>query len=203
MKKILLLVVASLALQNLYGQKIYMSKNSSVKLFSEALLEDISTYNKSSNIIIDFEKQEIAVKIPMNKFVFPNKLMETHFKESYAESTLYPYATFKGFFNKKVDLTKYANISISATGTLNIHGVSKMEIIEGRLLIDPNNKAIILDANFKVKLEDFSMKVPKVLAYKIAENVDVTTHFELTPFLRTPSGSNHLTLNTQYLDSIL
>jgi len=203
MKKILLLLLTLFALQNLYGQKIYMSKNSSVKLFSEALLEDISTYNKSSNIIIDFEKQEIAVKIPMNKFVFPNKLMETHFKESYAESTLYPYATFKGFFNKKVDLTKYNNISISATGTLNIHGVSKMEIIEGRLLIDPNNRAMILDANFKVNPEDYKMKVPKVLSQKIAESITVTTHFELAPFLRHASGSNHLTLNSQYLDSIL
>ncbi|MEA5459074.1 YceI family protein [Arcicella sp. LKC2W] len=198
MKKILLLLLTLSAIQNVYAQKMYMSKSSSVKLFSEALLEDISTYNKSSNIIIDFEKQEIAVKIPMNKFVFSNKLMETHFKESYAESTLYPYATFKGFFNKKIDLTKYANISISATGTMNIHGVSKMEIIEGRLLIDPNNRTMILDANFRVKLEDFNMKVPKVLSYKIAENVEVTTHFELSPFLRNISGLNHLTQNTQY-----
>lgn len=198
MKKILLLLITLLAFQSVDAQRMYVSKSSSVKLFSEALLEDISTYNKSSNIIIDFEKQEIAVKIPMNKFVFPNKLMETHFKESYAESALYPYATFKGFFNKKVDLTKYANVSISATGTLNIHGVSKMEIIEGRLLIDPNNKNIILDANFKVKLEDFAMKVPKVLTYKIAENVEVTTHFELIPLLRDAVGSNHLSQNAQY-----
>ncbi|PWK22087.1 YceI-like domain-containing protein [Arcicella aurantiaca] len=198
MKKILLLLLTLSALESLYGQKIYISKSSSVKLFSEAPLEDISTNNKSSKLIIDFEKQEIAVKIPMNKFVFPNKLMETHFKESYAESTIYPYATFKGFFNKKVDLTKSANISISATGMLNIHGVTKMEIIEGRLVIDPNKRTIIIDSNFRVKLDDFDMKVPKVLSYKIAENVEVTTHFVLTPILGELNGTNHLTQNTQY-----
>ncbi|MES2517769.1 MAG: YceI family protein [Bacteroidota bacterium] len=182
MKKVTLFLLLTIAVQYVRGQAQYLSKTSSVKIFSEAPLENISAANDFANAIIDFETQEIVVKIPIKKFSFRNKLMQTHFNENYLESTLFPYAIFKGFFNKKLDLGKPTNISISANGTVMMHGVSKMEIIEGRILIDPQTKNITLDAELKIKLDDYNIKVPSVVTYKIADNVDVSIQFILTPF---------------------
>ena len=92
--------------QSLFAQSFYLSNSSHIKFFSEAMLENISANNKKANAVIDFEKQEIAVKIPMRDFVFPVKLMQEHFNENYMESSKFPYATFKGFFSKKFESQK-------------------------------------------------------------------------------------------------
>ncbi|MCU0468068.1 MAG: YceI family protein [Arcicella sp.] len=180
MKKYLLLLLIFIP-KEIKSQHLYLSKSASVKLFSEAPLENISATNQAANAIIDFNKQEIAVKIPINRFVFPSKLMQTHFNENYMESHLFPYATFKGFFNKKVDINKAGNLSISVNGTMTIHGVSNMEIIEGRMTIDPQNKTVSVITNFSIKLSDYKIDVPSVVIYKISERIEISTNFTLTP----------------------
>lgn len=181
MKKTILLLSLLLLVQSLLAQKFYLSNSSKIKFFSEATLENISAINQKATAIIDFEKQEFAVKIPMRNFIFPVKLMQEHFNENYVESGQFPYATFKGFFNKKVDLSQSTNASLSVSGTMTIHGVSKMEIIQGRITVDVPYKSVILESDFKIKLEDYNIKVPTVVFYKIAEKISVNAQFILSP----------------------
>lgn len=192
MKKIILLFTLILLVQSLVAQRFYLSNNSSVKFFSEAKMENISAINQKANAVIDFEKQEIAVKIPMRDFVFPVKLMQEHFNENYVESGQFPYATFKGFFSKKIDLSQSTNTSLSVSGTMTIHGISKMEIIQGRITIDAPHKSVILESNFNVKLEDYNIKVPTIVIYKIAEKISVNAQFMLSPVIqgRSPISSS-------------
>jgi len=195
MKKIILFFPLLLLVQSLVAQRFYLSNNSYIKFFSEAKLENISAINQKANAVIDFEKQEIAVKIPMRDFVFPLKLMQEHFNENYVESSQFPYATFKGFFSKKIDLSQSTNTSLSVSGTMTIHGVSKMEIIQGRITIDVPHKSVMLEANFNVKLEDYSIKVPTIVIYKIAEKISVNAQFALSPIIQ---GKNPTTSSLNF-----
>jgi YceI-like domain len=190
MRKFVLLLLFIASTDKLFAQKFYLSNSSYIKFFSEEILEDISATNQKSIAIIDFEKQEIAVKIPMRSFVFPNKLMQEHFNETYLESSQYPYATFKGFFNKKIDLSQSVSTSLSVNGTLTMHGVSKMEILQGKIIVDAKAKSVIIESDFTVKLEDYQVKIPKLMVYKIAEKISVHSQFSLKPIMGRNNSSS-------------
>ena len=155
-------------------------------------MENISATNQKANAVIDFEKQEIAIKIPMRDFVFPVKLMQEHFNENYVESSQFPYATFKGFFSKKIDLSQSRKTSLSVSGTMTIHGVSKMQIIQGIITVDTPRKSVIIESDFKVRLEDYNISVPTVVIYKIAESLSVNAQFSLSPMIQ---GRNQISSN--------
>lgn len=185
MKRIILSFILLLYAHYQHGQTLYFAQSSFVRFFSEAPLENITATNVVSNAVIDFDKREIAVKIPMNKFIFRNKLMQSHFNENYLESTVYPYAIFKGVIDKNIDLNTSATIPVTATGIMNLHGVNKNVAIVGQIVVDGVNKIVILDATFKIKLEDYSIRVPSVVMYKIAEDIEVNAQFTMTPAKRT------------------
>jgi hypothetical protein len=185
MKKYILFFVVLLDAHCQYGQTLYFTQSSFIRIFSEAPLENISATNVASNALIDFDHKEIAVKIPMNKFTFRNKLMQSHFNENYVESTVYPYAIFKGNIDKNIDLTTSAMIPVVVKGTMSMHGVNKMISIEGNLVVDAPSKTVIFDATFKIKIEDYNIKVPSVVMYKIAENIEVNSQFTMMPAKKT------------------
>lgn len=185
MKKHILFFALLLYAHQHYGQNLYFSQSSFIRFFSEAPLENISATNAGGNVVIDFDKREIAVKIPMNKFIFRNKLMQSHFNENYVESAVYSYTIFRGTIDKNIDLNASATIFLTASGMMNLHGVNKNVNIEGQMVIDATNKVVILDTTFKLKLEDFNIKVPTVVMYKIAESVEVNAQFTMTPAKRT------------------
>ena len=192
MKKTILLLPFLLLVQSLAAQRFYLSNSSQIKFFSEAMMENISAINQKANAVIDFEKQEIAIKIPMRDFVFPVKLMQEHFNENYVESSQFPYATFKGFFSKKIDLSQSRRTSLSVSGTMTIHGVSKMQILQGIITVDTPHKSVIIESDFKVRLEDYNISVPTVVIYKIAESLSVNAQFSLSPMIQ---GRNQISSN--------
>jgi hypothetical protein len=167
--------------QLLVAQYFYLSKKSELKIFSEAPLENIAATNTEGIAIVDLQKQEIAIKIPMKAFIFPNKLMQQHFNETYLESSKYPFAVFKGTINKKIDLTLPSNTNTSISGIMSIHGVDKMEIIEGRIMVNPQANTVRLESKFTLTLADYHIKVPTVVLYKIAPVIEVNGYFNLLP----------------------
>ena len=78
----------------------FIINNSVVEFFSYAPLENIKAENKNSVGIIDFKSNEFIIKIPMNKFDFPNNLMEKHYNDSYLETEKFPNCTFKGLITR-------------------------------------------------------------------------------------------------------
>ncbi len=164
----------------IFSQQIYFSKESYIRFFSDAPLEDIVAINKNSKAALNTINNEVAIKIDMKRFEFPNKLMQDHFNETYLETSTFPYATFKGKINKEIDWTKPQNTSVSVSGEMNMHGVQKMMILDGRLFFDPQTKSIIIDTNFKITLSDYGIDVPNVVFTKIAEKVEVNAQFKLS-----------------------
>ncbi len=156
-----------------FGQK-YITDKSEVSFYSEAPIEDIEAHNQKATSIFDTESGAIVFSIPINEFQFEKSLMQEHFNEKYLESEKYPKATFQG---------KVTNFSLepgdrdaTATGNLEIHGVSREVTIKGTF--EFKDEKIFINASFPVKLEDYKIKIPKLLFKNIAEIVEVKVNLE-------------------------
>lgn len=166
-----LFVVFSILISN--AQK-FEGKESFVKFFSAAMLEDIAADNKEARTLYDHSSNQIAFSIPIKKFKFSKKLMQEHFNENYMESEKYPTATFSGTVSG-FDISKDDAQEVVAKGTMKLHGVSKEVEVNGTL--QSTKEGLVLKAEFPIKLKDYKVKIPKLLLQNIAEAVTVTLDF--------------------------
>lgn len=168
--KIVLLSVAICFMQNGVAQNTITSKKSTVKFDGGT---NIEAENSNSKFIIRDSDDSIVSLIPIKDFIFPNSLMQEHFNENYMESDKYPEASFSGKlidFNK--DEINAEKKSFEAVGKMTIHGVTKK--IKLPVLIHMNsNGDMELQSTFKIELEDYKIKIPKIMFVKIAEVADV------------------------------
>jgi hypothetical protein len=171
---VLLLILQS---NGSFGQK-YFAENGYVRFFSEAPLEDIEAVNDDGSSIFETGTGRIAFTIPIKNFEFEKKLMQQHFNENYLESDKYPTSTFSGKILGFGDSSEEQELT--ARGELTIHGVTKEVTIEGQGKMTGDR--IMLEASFPVQLEDYNIKIPKVVMFNIAEVVDVTIKFEYFPY---------------------
>ncbi|MFN4084114.1 MAG: YceI family protein [Bacteroidia bacterium] len=178
MKKIVLTFSLSLMVLANYAQNLFTSKTAQVSFFSKTPVEDIKAECNTANALLNTEGS-IAFVINNTSFEFPNKLMQEHFNEKYMESDKYPMSTFKGKINEKIDYTKDGTYEVTTSGTLNIHGVEQERTIPGTINI--KNGVINLASNFKVKVADHKITIPKLVVAKIAEEIDVKVNAELLP----------------------
>ncbi|WP_395625601.1 YceI family protein [Daejeonella sp.] len=164
-----------------FAQKqLYTLKSSELAFFSKTPLVDIEANNIKANSIININNGEVVLRIPINQFQFSNKLMQQHFNENYLESEKYPYASFKGKINESLDFSKSGVYKISATGTLNIHGVDQVRTLNGQLSI--NGNSLNLQSQFDVMLVDHKIDIPKLVFKKIAEKIAVNAKLNYVPY---------------------
>ena len=160
------------------SQQLFVNE-SNTSFFSSAPLEDISAISNELGGVVDFTTGHFFFRIPIKSFSFPSSLMQKHFNEKYLESEKYPISTFKGQFIEKIDMsTIIDDIKINTEGVLNIHGRDQNVIIETLLL--KKNEQIIFSSSFNVFLEDFNIKVPKIVRMNIADTILVNVEGSLT-----------------------
>jgi hypothetical protein len=156
----------------------FIEREGYVRFYSEAPLENIEAVNNSGLSVFNMETGDIAFTIPIKKFEFEKSLMKEHFNENYLESEKFPNGTFTG------KITGFEingdEQNLKAEGTMTIHGVSKEISVSGTGLL--SNNSIILKSVFQVKLKDYNIKIPKVVLYNVAEEVEVTIEFKYTPY---------------------
>jgi hypothetical protein len=159
--------------------QLYLGKAGETSFYSETPLENIAAVNKQVTAALKAETGDVAVKMQMNQFQFPNKLMQEHFNENYMESSKFPIGTFTGKIQEKIDFTKDGVYDITAKGGLTIHGVKQDRTINGKLTI--KGTTLTLVSNFNVKLVDHKIDIPTIVFAKIAEVISVknTFNFEI------------------------
>ena len=164
--------------------QLYRGKpdGSTITFFSKSPLEDITATNKKVSVVIKTTTNDIQFAVPMISFKFPKPLMEEHFNENYVESPKYPTSTFKGKIVESVDFTKDGEHKVTAKGMLELHGVTKEIEVPGTLTIKGSD--IMVNANFKIKVADYNIKVPSLYVQNIAEVVDVKVNATLEPFTK-------------------
>ena len=172
---IMLTILLLPKVQVVYGQKL-MSIESEISFFSSAPIEDISAINSQAKSAVDLETRQIVFSVPIKDFEFAKSLMKEHFNEKYMESDRFPNAIFNGTFSKSNEENDVA----WAEGTLEIHGVKKKIKVPGKLILEDTTAN--LTCNFKVLLEDYNIKIPKLLFQNIAEEIEITIRFDYELF---------------------
>ncbi len=159
------------------GQK-YIARNGYVRFFSEAPLENIEAINQEGLSFFETSTGKVAFTIPIKNFEFEKSLMQQHFNENYLESERYPNSTFQG------NIAGFSEVEgkqdLKATGKMTIHGITQDISVAGMGVIEGDH--ILLEASFPIKLEDYKIKIPRVVLYNIAEEVEVTIKFKYVPY---------------------
>ena len=150
------LVAAGLIIANLAHAQLYAGKESTIHFLSKSSLEDIEAKNKVAKPILDASTGDIQIKIPNKQFKFKSSVMEDHFNENYMETEKYPYTTFKGKINEKVDYKKDGENKVTCTGRMDMHGVTQTITIPGTITVKGNQLTVV--SNFMVKLVDLKLK---------------------------------------------
>jgi polyisoprenoid-binding protein YceI len=99
-----------------------------------------------------------------------------HMRENHLETEKFPLAVFKGGTLSEMSATSFAvgdMVEFDLTGTLSLHGVDR-EMTCHVKLSQPESSDLQVEAKFDVMLPDFSIKRPKFLIVKLAEDQKVT-----------------------------
>lgn len=157
----------------------YVTANGKTEFFSETPVENIHAVNKTSLVALNTATGDIAARIKIRDFVFPNKLMQEHFNENYMESERLPLATFSGKITNPPDYTKNGTFPVTASGKITIHGVTKDRELKGKLTVQDGK--ISLQTEFDVALSDHNIEVPTLVFVKIAQVIRVKADYMLLP----------------------
>jgi hypothetical protein len=179
MKKYTLVLIAMAFLTWNAQAQLFVTPAAKIDFFSKTPVEDIEAHSDNGVAILNTKTGELAFQVINTSFHFPNKLMEEHFNEKYMESEKFPKSSFKGKINETIDYTKDGTHNVTVTGTLNIHGVEQARTITGKVIIA--NGTIQLISDFKVKVADHKIEIPKLVLAKIAEEINVTVNATLAP----------------------
>jgi polyisoprenoid-binding protein YceI len=158
----------------------YTAVNGKVSFQSKATSEIIEAVSTELKGVLQQETNAFSFVIDMDSFNgFNNELQKDHYRENYVETDKYPNATFNG---KIIEVIHYNNpgiFQVRAKGKFSLHGYSYIKIIPATLQI-VNSKTIRILSEFNLSLQEFDIKVPRLVHKKVAQSIkidiDVTMH---------------------------
>ena len=173
------LLLLATSITSVSAQK-YMTRNGTVHFKSNAEVEDgVEAYNRAVGCVLNTENGELAFQLLIKGFTFQKALMQEHFNENYMESDKFPKATFKGKITNlnQVDFSKNGTYNVTIEGDLTIKEISKPRKETAKLII--NGDQITLECVFQVANADHNIKIPSIVADKVAKIIDVDFKMEL------------------------
>lgn len=182
MKKLLFVILSTLFVLFTDAQNIYMTKNGKASFFSRAKSpEKVEADNNEVSSVVNMQTGDMVFAILLKSFHFQSALMEEHFNENYVESNKYPKSTFKGTIKNisTVNFLKDGIYPVTVEGDLTLHGITKNVAAKGSLTIKAGK--ISAYSKFDVKLKDFNISIPSLVADKISESIDVIIDCKYEP----------------------
>lgn len=165
------------------GQK-YFTKSGKISFdaTSSSSPERIEGVNKTTTCVVDTKSGAIQLAALMKGFEFERALMEEHFNENYVESGKYPKAEFKGKLKDtdEIDFSKDGTYTLKVKGDLTLHGETKEVETEAKLVVQGGK--ISATADFNVKLADFNVSIPGLVADKVSKTAKISVSCSLEPF---------------------
>ena len=174
MKKVFFVCLCMMAVTLAGAQNIYLTKTGKISFNSRAKSpEKVEADNNEVSSIFNSQSGEMVFAVLVKSFHFESALMEEHFNENYVESNKYPKSTFKGKLVNlsAVNFLKDGVYPVTAEGDLTFHGVTKKLTSTGSLTIKGGK--IIAVSKFGMKLKDFNVSIPSLVADKISEEIDI------------------------------
>ena len=181
MKKLLLTVSCLLmGTTALFAQK-YMTRTGKVSFNATAPKspEKIEAVNNEVANIIDGKTGDMVFQVPVKSFKFERELMQEHFNENYMESDKFPKSEFKGKIDNvgDVNFTKDGTYNAKVSGKLTIHGVTKDVNVPGTITV--KGATLAVKAKFSVKLQDYGIAIPGMVADKVGKEAAITLESSL------------------------
>ncbi len=167
-----IIIIICLA-KSVSAQDIFFTRTGKIDFHAGTTVEDIDATNNEVASILDKAKGELAFNVLIKSFHFRRTLMEEHFNENYLESSKYPKATFKGKIvnNEKVNFNVNGTYTSQIEGDLTIHGVTKAVSAPATFIIE--GQQIKAFASFSIKLQDYKIEIPGVVADKISKQISI------------------------------
>lgn len=175
MKKVFFVCLCMMAVTLAGAQNIYMTKTGKISFNSRAKSpEKVEADNNEVSSVFNTQSGDMVFAVLVKSFHFVSALMEEHFNENYVESNKFPKSTFKGKITNlsSVNFLKDGAYPVSIEGELTLHGVTKKVSYTGSLTIKAGK--IHGTSKFSVKLKDYSIVIPSLVADKISEDIDIT-----------------------------
>jgi polyisoprenoid-binding protein YceI len=182
MKKTLLAALMTIVVMGLNAQtyktrdgNIYFNPNKNQSSKEYAAL------SKEATAVLNADKAEVALLVPMKSFHFNNALLEEHFNENYLHTNKYPNGTYKGKlvgFDKSM-LSKDGEYKLSSEGTVDMHGAQKP--FKSPVTLKVKGGVATFVCNFSIKAADHSIEIPDLVKPKLAEStpLDATISFKM------------------------
>lgn len=179
MKKITLLLAIMFLASAMASAQKYMTKNGTIRFYSETPVEKIEAFNRQVNSALDFSTGNFVFKVLIRGFEFEKALMQEHFNENYMESEKFSNSTFNGKITniKDVNLGKDGVYKVVAEGDLFIHGVTNRVKVNGTLEVKSGK--ILGKATFNVAPGDYNISIPKAVIKNISESIQVDVNISL------------------------
>ena len=178
MKKITLFILLFISHATFTQNEMITNKGIVSFEASIPLYEENKAVNETVYCVLNTNTGEIKSLVLIKDFHFKIPLMEEHFNENYMESNHYPKAIFKGRiqgFNWNIIGNSPKEFKLK--GKLEIHG--KRKEITSVIFLRKVDDSLELLSNFSIDLNDFDIKIPKILSMKIAETVNIKTSYLL------------------------
>jgi len=182
MKKLFLITCfLTTGITALFAQK-YMTRTGKVKFDATAPSspERIVGVNNEAACILDSKSGDVASQMLIKSFKFEKELMEEHFNENYMESDKLPKADFKGKITNasEINFAKDGAYTAKVEGKLTIHGVTNDVTTPADVTV--RGHTVSVKTKFVVKLIDYKIKVPSLVADKLSKEATVTLDCDLT-----------------------
>jgi hypothetical protein len=175
MKKLLVILSLFVGCCSAAFSQKYLTRTGQITFYSSTPLENIEARNNEVAAVIS-QAGDVLFQAPIKSFKFDKELMQEHFNEEYLESDKYPKADFKGKIDNvsAVNFSKDGSYKVNTIGKLTIHGVTKDVKIPGVITVKGSD--ITVNSKFNVATADYNIKIPALMAGKIAKTIEVTVN---------------------------
>ncbi len=179
-KHILLTLICLVATQAATAQ-VYLTRNGTIRFFSEAPLENIEAVNRQVMSALNTETGEFVFRLPVRSFAFEKALMQEHFNDNFMESHNFPNASFQGMIEEggSIDFSAHGSHDVVVAGELTIKDVTKSISEPGTLTI--KDDLIEGKAVFIIRPEDYNISIPRRYVRNIASEIEVFVDVTLRP----------------------
>ncbi|MDR4988880.1 MAG: YceI family protein [Bacteroidales bacterium] len=175
-----LTLVCVLAVHAVTAQ-VYLTRNGTIRFFSEAPLENIEAVNRQVMSALNTETGEFVFRLPIRSFAFDKALMQEHFNDNFMESHTYPNASFQGVVEgvDAIDFNTAGTYDVEVSGALTIKDVTKTVREPGTLTV--RDGQIKGEAVFIIRPEDYNISIPRRYVRNIASEIEVFVDVTLRP----------------------
>jgi polyisoprenoid-binding protein YceI len=95
------------------------------------------------------------------------------------EAEKYPFAEFYGKIVSSFDPQSNGPQNVTVQGDFTVHGVSNQVTIDGKLQKTPDGLQVV--ASWTLNMEDYNIKPPGILFYRVNEKIDISISATLPP----------------------